>query len=115
MMNKYLLLDPRYIAYRPAMELPADANVADSAILRVIDGVVKFVRESVARSVSMKALMSLDDRLLRDIGLDRYTLGATVDTVLKGDLPVAPRPTATVYRMDTPKADRSEETLRPAA
>ena len=115
MMTKYLLLDPRYIAYRPAMELPADADVSDSAIIRVIDGVLKFVRERVARSVSMKSLMSLDDRLLRDIGLDRYTLGATVDIMLKGDLPVAPRPTATVYRMEKPEVAKSEETLRPAA
>jgi hypothetical protein len=63
----------------------------------------------------MKALMSLDDRLLRDIGLDRYTLRSTVNAVLEGDLPVAPRPSATVYPMAAPKVAGGEEKLRRAA
>ena len=38
-----------------------------------------------ARSVAMRELHSLDDRLLRDIGLRRDQVGITVDAMFRGD------------------------------
>ena len=118
MMKKYLLLDPRYIAYRPAMELPANAELGDSVFTKVahfVKTVAMRIREGFERRASIKALSELDDRLLRDIGIERYTLEATVDGILKGGHAVAPRPMATVHPLVTPETGKDEETLRPAA
>ena len=118
MIKKYLLLDPRFIAYRPAMELPAVTELRAGVFERagyIFESVVKRVRDSFARRASIKALSALDDRLLRDIGIDRYTLESTVDAMLKGDAPVAVRPLATVHRFIAPEVVGYEETLRPAA
>ena len=38
-----------------------------------------------ARRVAMRELHSLDDRLLRDIGLRRDQVGMTVDAMFRGD------------------------------
>ena len=118
MMKKYLLLDPRYIAYRPAMELPADSELGVSVFTHVVDAakaISKYVRDAFVRSASIKALSALDDRLLRDIGIDRYTLAATVDEMMKSGAPVALRPLATVYPIAAAETTKDEVTLRPAA
>ena len=72
------------------------------------------IQEGFERRASIKALFELDDRLLRDIGIERYTLEATVDGILKGGHAVASRP-ATVHPLVTPETGKDEETLRPAA
>lgn len=123
MMTKYLLLDPRFIAFRPAMELSVDdalgigppAPSVFERVIHVITTVAKRVNDGFARSASISALSALDDRLLRDIGIDRFTLKATVDEMFKDDLHVAPRPLATVYPLAPSRTAGEEITLRPAA
>ena len=73
------------------------------------------IQEGFERRASIKALFELDDRLLRDIGIERYTLEATVDGILKGGHAVSSRPMATVHPLVTPETGKDEETLRPAA
>ena len=118
MMKKYLLLDPRFIAYRPVMELSPDAELGKSVFthaVHLLKVVAKRVHQGFVRSASINALSALDDRLLRDIGIDRYTLRATVDEMLRDDLHVAPRPLATVYPFAGTATTTDEVGLRSAA
>ena len=114
-MTKYLLLDPRFIAYRPVMELPTHAELGAGPFARAIYRMVTFAKARIKRRLSINALNALDDRLLRDIGIDRYTIEATVDAILKGDLAVAPRASATVHRLVSAETTPAEVALRSAA
>ena len=63
-------------------------NVEQSAVQK-INGWVRRAFSALgrvhARSVAMRELHSLDDRLLRDIGLRRDQVGITVDAMFRGD------------------------------
>jgi uncharacterized protein YjiS (DUF1127 family) len=47
-------------------------SLSDRSILNVFGGVLTFLIEAVERQRTRRDLASLDDRMLRDIGLSRY-------------------------------------------
>jgi uncharacterized protein YjiS (DUF1127 family) len=47
-------------------------SLPDRSILNVFGGVLTFLIEAVERQRTRRDLASLDDRMLRDIGLSRY-------------------------------------------
>ena len=47
-------------------------RLADRSILNGFNGVLTFVLEAIERQRTRRDLAALDDRMLRDIGLNRY-------------------------------------------
>ena len=120
-MNAYILLDPRFISFRPSLRRTyfdvAENDGLGTRIGRFLRHSVNRVSVALRRSATRCALHSLDDALLRDIGIDRRQIEAIVETMLMETAPMSVKSTASVHQLvaKSRPAEEAAPRLRSAA